>query len=108
MKEAIDLESDDMRDICVCLNNPNQPKRWIHVAYELGLARDEYKDLEQEKPEGATSSLFTWIFSKRTDLNVGQLCKALEKIGRNDLVIAVEEHARQYQIKQQHSTTGQL
>ena len=108
MKEAIQLESDEMRDICVRLNNPNQPKRWIHLAYELGLPRDEYKDLEPKKPEGATITLFAWIFSKRTDLTVAQLCKALEKIERNDLVIAITEHVQQYQEQQQHPTTGQL
>jgi len=98
MKHVIEIESDAMRGICVCLNNPNTVmKNWRHLAKspELGIPEDIYKGVKPENPKSPTESLFEWIFANKVDLTVGQLCKALERIDRNDIVRDIREHFEQ-------------
>ena len=98
MKDVIELESDAMRSICVCLNNPNRVlKNWRHLAKSsvLGIPEDIYKDCEPGKLKSPTEALFEWIFAEKDDLTVGQLCSALRKIDRNDLVRDLRGHFEQ-------------
>ena len=98
MKDVIELDSDAMRGICVCLNNPNRVlKNWRHLAKAcaFGIPNDIYKDCNPEKPKSPTESLFEWIFADRVELTVGQLCSALGKIDRNDIVRDLREHFQQ-------------
>ena len=87
MQDAIPLESDDMRKICVCLNTQNRAlKNWRNLAYAFTVPREIYKDFNPEKPKSPTKELFDWIFADRTQLTVGELCSALKSIRRNDAV----------------------
>ena len=96
MKEAVKFESDEMRDICVNLNNPNKGNTWKHLASKFGLSRDIYKDFDSENREGPTEVLFDWIFAFRTELTVGQLFNALRRINRKDLVNKVKQYVEQH------------
>ena len=87
-----------MRGIYVCLNKPNRTlKNWRHLAKssELGIPDEIYKDCQPDRPESPTEALFDWIFAEKNDLTIGQLCKALERIDRNDIVRDVKEYFRQ-------------
>ena len=87
MEKVIALESDDMRSVCVDLNNPNRVlNNWRHLAFVFKVPRALYNDFNPEKPLSPTKLLFEWIFANRRDLTVGQLCTALERIERNDVV----------------------
>ena len=94
MKDVIELESDTMRGICVCLNNPNKVlKNWRHLAKspELGIPDEVLRGCTPERPKSPTESLFEWIYSYRSDLTIGQLCRALERIDRNDVVMVIKK-----------------
>ena len=89
MKEAIELDSDDMRDICVALNKPSPGlKNWRHLAKSptLGIPQNIYEDCKPGKSKSPTDTLFDWIFANKVNLTVGQLLSALRSIDRNDLV----------------------
>lgn len=95
MKNVIGLESDTMRSICISLNNPNRAiKNWRHLCKSpaLGIPEDVYKDCEPGKQRSPTDLLFEWIFGNNVDLTVGQLCSALAKIDRNDIVRDLREY----------------
>lgn len=93
MKDVIEPESDVMRGICVCLNNPNRVlKNWRHLANAFDVPREIYKDFNPEEPKSPTNLLFEWIFANRKDLTVGQLCAALKSIDRNDVVRDLRKH----------------
>ena len=86
-----------MRGICVCLNKPNPSlKNWRHLAKspELGIPDEVYKDCQPDRPKSPTEALFEWIFAEKNDLTIGQLCKALKRIERNDIVRDVKEYFR--------------
>lgn len=102
MEDVIELESDAMRDICVCLNDPRITKDWKHLAYYLKIPRDIYKEFSPDKPKSPTNLLFEWIFAKRIDLTVGQLCNALRAIDRKDIVRVLREHFKQHFPPGQH------
>lgn len=106
MKAVIGLDSDAMAGICVCLNNPNKVlKNWRHLAKSpvLGIPDDVLRDCTPERPKSPTESLFEWIYAERSSLTIGQLCRALERIDRNDLVRDVKEcFQRQPTSDQQH------
>ena len=98
MKNVIGLESDAMRSICISLNNPNRAiKNWRHLCKSpaLGIPEDVYKDCEPGKQRSPTDLLFEWIFGNKVDLTVGQLCSALAKIDRNDIVRDLREYFEQ-------------
>ena len=98
MKNVIGLESDAMRSICISLNNPNRAiKNWKHLCKSptLGIPEDVYKDCEPGKKRSPTDLLFEWIFGDKVDLTVGQLCSALAKIDRNDIVRDLREYFEQ-------------
>ncbi|XP_022800361.1 homeotic protein female sterile-like isoform X1 [Stylophora pistillata] len=85
--DAIDLESDEMRSICVDLNTQNRAlKNWKHLANALEVPRDTYSDFNPQQPKSPTKELLNWIYAEKNDLTVGQLCAALASIGRNDVV----------------------
>ena len=93
MKVAIPLDSDLMRSICVCLNNPNNIlKNWKHLARALEVDREIYEDFNPGDFKSPTALLFDWIFAEKPRLNVGELCCALKDIERYDLIGAVREH----------------
>jgi len=106
MRDVIEVESDAMTGICVCLNNPNKVlKNWRHLAKSpvLGIPDDVLRDCTPERPKSPTESLFEWIYAKRSSLTIGQLCRALERIDRNDLVRDIKEcFQRQPTSDQQH------
>ncbi len=96
MKDVIELDSDVMTGICVCLNNPNRVlKNWRHLASAFNVPRDMYKGFDPEKPKSPTALLFEWIYANKTDLTVGQLCAALKSIDRNDVVRDIRKHFEQ-------------
>ena len=98
MKSVIELESDTMRSICIRLNNPNRAiKNWRHLCKSpaLGIPEDVYKDCEPGKKRSPTDLLFEWIFGNKVNLTVGQLCSALAKIDRNDIVRDLCEYFEQ-------------
>lgn len=100
MQEVLGLESDEMTDICVLFNKPIVGvKNWKHLANELGIPRDTYKDLRPDDPESATKILFDWIFNAKENLTVGELIIALRSIDRNDVVKELRQHFLE------HSTT---
>lgn len=95
MKDVIELESEVMRSICVSLNTPNSVvKNWRHLARspELEIPTEVYKDCQPDKPKSPTEGLLKWIYAKRPDMTIGQLCRAFENIGRNDIVKFIHEH----------------
>ena len=84
-----------MRGICVCLNIPNTSlKNWRHLAKspELGIPDEVYKDCQPDRPKSPTEALFEWIFAEKNGLTIGQLCKALKRIERNDIVGTIKEY----------------
>lgn len=98
MKNVIELESDAMRSICISLNNPNRAiKNWRHLCKSpaLGIPEDVYKGCEPGKQRSPTDLLFEWIFGNKVKLTVGQLCSALGKIDRNDIVRDLREYFEQ-------------
>ena len=93
MKDVILPESNVMTSICVCLNNRNRAlKNWRHLACAFDVPREIYKDFNPEKPLSPTSELFKWIFANKRDLTVGELCAALKRIDRNDVVRDLREY----------------
>ncbi|XP_022806779.1 uncharacterized protein LOC111343853 [Stylophora pistillata] len=91
--DAIDLESDEMRSICVDLNTQNRAlKNWRHLANALEVPRDTYSDFNPQQPKSPTEELLNWIYAEKNDLTVGQLCAALESIGRNDVVSDLRDY----------------
>ena len=98
MRDVIELDSDTMRGICVFLNNPNKVlKNWRHLAKspELGIPEDVIKGCTPERPKSPTEALLEWIYGEKPDLTVGQLCRALERIDRNDIVRDIKEFFQQ-------------
>ena len=96
MKDVISLESDTMRGICVCLNNPNRVlKNWRNLASAFKVPRDIYKDFNPVEPKRPTILLLEWIYANKTDLTVGQLCSALRSIDRNDVVRDIKKYFEQ-------------
>ena len=96
METVIELESDVMRSVCVDLNNPNRAvKNWRHLAFAFKVPRKIYKDFNPEKSLSPTTLLFEWIFANRRDLTVGQLCHALESIGRHDVVRVLRKYFKE-------------
>ena len=94
MKDVIEVESDAMRGICVCLNNPNPVlNNWRHLAKSpvFGIPDEVLRGNTPERPKSPTESLFEWIYAKRSCLTIGQLCRALERIDRNDVVRDIKE-----------------
>lgn len=94
MKDVIKVESDAMAGICVCLNNPNKVlKNWRHLARSpvLGIPDEVLRGCTPEMPKSPTESLFEWIYGERRSLTIGQLCRALERIDRNDVVRDIKE-----------------
>lgn len=95
MKDVIELESDEMRSICVALNTPNcVVKNWRHLAKspELEIPTEVYKDCQPDKPKSPTEALLKSIYAKRPDLTIRQFCLALQNIGRNDIVKFIREY----------------
>ena len=95
MKAVIGLDSDAMRGICVCLNNPSKVlKNWRHLANSpvLGIPDEVLRGCTPETPKSPTESLLEWIYGGRSSLTVGQLCRALERIDRNDVVRDIKEY----------------
>lgn len=93
MESVIELESDDMRGICIDLNNPKIAVRnWRHLARAFNVPREIYKDFNPEKPLRPTNLLFEWISANRRDLTVRQLRAALESIDRNDVVRVLRKY----------------
>ena len=95
MKDVIELESDEMRSICVALNTPNcVVKNWRHLAKspELEIPTEVYKDCQPDKPKSPTEALLKWIYAKRPDLTIRQFCLAFKNIGRNDIVKFIREY----------------
>ena len=94
MEDVIGLDSDAMTGICVCLNNPNKVlKNWRHLAKSpvLGIPDEVLRGCTPETPKSPTESLFEWIYGERSSLTIGQLCRALERIDRNDVVRDIKE-----------------
>lgn len=94
MRDVIGLESDAMRGIYVCLNNPNKAlKNWRHLAKSpvLSIPDEVLRGCTPETPRSPTKSLFEWIYAERSSLTIGQLCRALESIDRNDVVRDIKE-----------------
>lgn len=76
-----------MMSICVDLNSQNKAlKNWRHLANALQVPRDTYTNFKPQQPKSPTKELLDWISTSKSDLKVGQLCDALESIGRNDVV----------------------
>ena len=76
-----------MMSICVDLNSQNKAlKNWRHLANALQVPRDTYTHFNPPQPKSPTKELLDWISTSKSDLKVGQLCDALESIGRNDVV----------------------
>lgn len=95
MKDVIELESDEMRSICVSLNTPNcVVKNWRHLAKspELEIPMEVYKDFQPDKPKSPTEALLKWIYAKRPDMTIRQFCLAFQNIGRNDIVKFIREY----------------
>lgn len=104
MEDVIGLDSDAMAGICVCLNNPNKVlKNWRHLAKSpvLGIPDDVLRDCTPETPKSPTESLFEWIYSERSSLTIGQLCRALERIDRNDVVRDIKEYFQRQSTSEQ-------
>ncbi|XP_068734870.1 uncharacterized protein [Montipora capricornis] len=98
MKDAIPLESDIMRSICVRLNKPNTAvKNWRHLAKstKLGIPDEVYMDCKPDKLKSPTEGLLEWATANRSDLKIGELCCALKSIGRNDIVGYIAEYFQQ-------------
>lgn len=96
MEKVIPLESDDMRSVCVDLNNPNSLlKNWRRLASAFKVPSTIYNDFNPEKPLSSTKLLFEWIFANRRDLTVGQLCTALSSIERLDVEGKLREYLEQ-------------
>lgn len=94
MEDLIGLDSDAMAGICVCLNKPSKVlKNWRHLAKSpvLGIPDDVLRGCTPERPKSPTESLFEWIYADRKSLTIGQLCRALARIDRNDLVRDIKE-----------------
>lgn len=93
MEKVLGLESDEMTEICVLFNKPMVGvKDWKHLANELGIPIDSYKDLRPDHPESPTKILFDWIFNQKGNLTVGELIIALRSIDRNDVVRDLRQH----------------
>lgn len=95
MKDVIELESDEMRSICVSLNTPNYVvKNWRHLAKspELEIPTEVYKDCQPDKPKSPTEALLKWIYAQRQDLTIRKFCLAFQNIGRNDIVKFIREY----------------
>ena len=85
--DGIKLDSNEMMSICVDLNSQNKAlKNWRHLANALEVPRDTYACFNPQQPKSPTKELLDWISTSKSDLKVGQLCDALESIGRNDVV----------------------
>ena len=92
MKDAIPLESSCMADICRCLNKPPiAAKNWMHVANAMGVPREVYMSFNPQPSERPTELLFEWLGVNKPELTVGQLFTALQHIGRNDVILYLEE-----------------
>lgn len=102
MKKAIDLHGDLMREICVLFNKQIPGvKNWRYLAKAFKVPEEVENECEPGKPKSPTETLFQWIFAeKNPPLTVGQLCKALEGIGRNDLVKVVRDYFQQQRTRQ--------
>lgn len=102
MKNVIKPESDLMRSICVCFNNPNRVlKNWRNLANAFNVPRDIYKDFNPVEPKRPTILLLEWIYANKPNLTVGQLCNALQHIDRNDVVRDIRKY-----FLQQRTTSG--
>jgi len=102
MKDVIEPESAVMTTICVCLNSPiTGLKNWKHLASAFKVPSEIYEDFNPERPMSPTNSLFEWISANRRDLTVRQLCAALERIERNDVVRDLRKHLEQQSTKQE-------
>lgn len=98
MKDAIPLESDTMRSICVCLNNPSPALRnWRYLAKspELGIPDEVYMDCKPDKLKSPTEGLLEWATANRNDLKIGELCCAFKSMDRNDIVGYIAEYFQQ-------------
>lgn len=87
MKDVIDLDNEYMDAFYVRLNKiiPGVDN-WRQLAAAFGILRDIYNDFDPKEPTSPTKQLFEWLFVDRTELTLDQLCSALKRIKRNDLV----------------------
>ena len=79
----------DLDGFYICLN---KKKDWKYLAIAYDIPRKIYKDFDTEKLKSPAEQFFEWLVVNKTKLTVGQLCNALERVKRNDLVREIREY----------------
>ncbi|XP_058969282.2 uncharacterized protein [Pocillopora verrucosa] len=88
LEDVINLDT-DLDEFYICLN---KKKDWKYLAIAYDIPRKIYKDFDTEKLKSPAEQFFEWLVVNKTKLTVGQLCNALERVKRNDLVREIREY----------------
>lgn len=81
----------DLDEFYACLNKKNL-KNWKHLANAYGIPYQIYNNFDSEKPKSPAEKFFEWLFVNKTELTLGQLCNALEREKRIDLVLEIKKY----------------
>ena len=89
MRVAFPPLTTKMVKICRLLNKFD---RWQYLANALGVRSNVWKTFDPQTLQSPTKILFEWLDAERPELTVAEICDALRKIERNDVVLLLEKY----------------